>query len=170
MTHREPVVLEIHLADPAATATLGRLVAGALEPGTTVLLEGPLGAGKTALARAIIRARQAAAGETPEEVPSPSYTLVQTYRAGAEEIWHADLYRLSGAGDLEEIGLDAAPECALRLIEWPDRLPAGADAGAVRIALVPEGAGRRARITIPARQTALADALRHSTCAEGAHG
>ena len=170
MTNRDTVVLEIPLADPAATDALGRTIAAVLMPGTTVLLEGQLGAGKTALARAIIRARQTAAGEKAEEVPSPSYTLVQTYRAGADEIWHADLYRLSGAGDLEEIGLDAAPEGALRLIEWPDRLPPDAMRGALRIALVPEGTGRRARIEIPAHHAALAAALRHPLRPDPAHG
>ncbi len=108
----------IHLADEAATARLGALLAAHLGAGDALLLSGPLGAGKSALARAVLRAWL---GDPAREVPSPSYTLVNTHAAGAREAWHADLYRLSGPEEAAELGLeDRGP--ALLLVEWPDRL------------------------------------------------
>ena len=112
------------LSSPAATAALAARLAPALRAGDLLLLEGPIGAGKTHFARALIGALQAAAGQTPEEVPSPSYTLVQDYAAGGLEIWHADLYRLGDASELPELGLEAAMGRALVLVEWPERLGA----------------------------------------------
>ncbi|MEM9199132.1 MAG: tRNA (adenosine(37)-N6)-threonylcarbamoyltransferase complex ATPase subunit type 1 TsaE [Pseudomonadota bacterium] len=118
----------VSLPDMQATAGFGAALAPLLGAGDTVLLEGPLGAGKTALARAIIQARLAADGAkdgstdgASEEVPSPSFTLVQVYGA-APEIWHCDLYRLHSAQEVEELGLADAFDRALVLIEWPDRL------------------------------------------------
>ncbi len=99
--------------------TLGRRLATILLPGDTVLLRGPIGAGKSHLARAIIQARL----EHEEDIPSPTFTLVQTYRADDAEIWHTDLYRLGDSSELVELGLDDAMEQAIVLIEWPDRLP-----------------------------------------------
>jgi tRNA threonylcarbamoyladenosine biosynthesis protein TsaE len=128
----------VPLPDEGATAALGRALAPRLRAGDAVLLEGGLGAGKTHLARALIQALL----PVPEEVPSPSFTLVQTYDAPDFEIWHADLYRLSGGADLAELGFEAAAD-ALCLIEWPDRL-AVPPPGALRLRLVPEGEGRRA--------------------------
>ena len=110
------------LPDAGATAALAERLAPHLGAGDTLLLQGELGAGKTHFARALIRARQRTAGIAPEEVPSPSFTLVQTYDAGGLEIWHADLYRLHAPDELIELGLDAAFDQALCLIEWPDRL------------------------------------------------
>ena len=109
------------LDDPDATAALADRLAPALRPGDALLLEGPIGAGKTHLARALIGALQRAAGEVAEEVPSPSFTLIQTYRAGPLEIRHVDLYRLSDPGEVVELGLDDGAG-VLSLIEWPDRL------------------------------------------------
>ncbi len=110
------------LADPAATEALAARLAPHLQAGDVLLLEGPIGAGKTHFARALIGALQRAAGQPAEEVPSPSYTLVQAYAAGDLEIWHADLYRLSNAEEVAELGLEAAFATALCLVEWPDRL------------------------------------------------
>ena len=90
--------------------------------GDTLLLQGPIGAGKTHLARALIQARQSAAGRAAEDVPSPSFTLVQTYEAGETEIWHADLFRLGNAAEADELGLTDAFDAAICLIEWPERL------------------------------------------------
>jgi len=115
-------VARLLLPDPAATAAFAEWLAPRLGAGDTVLLHGPLGSGKTHFARALIRARQRTAGQTPEEVPSPSFTLVQTYAAGPLEIWHADLYRLHDAGEVVELGLSEAFGAALCLVEWPDRL------------------------------------------------
>jgi tRNA threonylcarbamoyladenosine biosynthesis protein TsaE len=108
------------LPDPAATERVAALLAPRLAPGDTLLLSGPIGAGKTHFARALIRARLGRA----EEVPSPTYTLVQTYGEGADEIWHADLYRLSGPEEVVELGLEEAFGSAICLVEWPDRLGA----------------------------------------------
>ena len=90
-------------------------------PGDTVLLQGPIGAGKTDFARQLIQARQSELGAF-EEVPSPTYTLVQTYHAGDTEIWHVDLFRLANMDELFELGIEAAFDDAICLIEWPERL------------------------------------------------
>ncbi len=105
-------------ADADLTACLARVMAAILKPGDTVALEGPVGAGKTHFARAFIRARQGAAAE---DVPSPTFTLVQTYADPmGSEIWHADLYRLTHPDELIELGLDEAMRDSVVLIEWPD--------------------------------------------------
>ena len=105
-------------ADADLTACLGRVMAAVLKPGDTVALQGPVGAGKTHFARAFIRARQ---GDLAEDVPSPTFTLVQTYADPlGTEIWHADLYRLTHPDELAELGLDDAMRDSIVLIEWPD--------------------------------------------------
>lgn len=107
-------------ADEDLTAALARMLAATTRPGQTILLDGPVGAGKTHFARAFIRARQ---GDAAEDVPSPTFTLVQTYDdPQGTEIWHADLYRLTDPSELAELGLDEALTDAICLIEWPDRL------------------------------------------------
>lgn len=131
-------------ADETLTAGLARALAPLLRPGDTLLLDGPVGAGKTHFARALIRARQ---GEAAEDVPSPTFTLVQTYAdAEGTELWHADLYRLADPSELAELGLDEAMGTAITLIEWPDRLDRPPE-GALRVALAPAGPDRR-RITL----------------------
>ena len=142
----EPARREMFLLGPEATDALGAALAGALAPGDTVLLAGPIGAGKSHLARAVIQSRFRSGGETPPEVPSPTYTLVQPYPAPGGEIVHADLYRLGDTSELEELGLAEAFGAALCLVEWPDRLGEAAPPEALRIDLSPEGAGRRARL------------------------
>lgn len=107
------------LPTPESTADLAIALAPRLGLGDTLLLSGDLGAGKSHFARALIRARL---GDPAAEVPSPTFTLVQTYDAGDVEVWHADLYRLSGPEEVEEIGLADAFETAICLVEWPDRL------------------------------------------------
>ncbi|MEJ6390206.1 tRNA (adenosine(37)-N6)-threonylcarbamoyltransferase complex ATPase subunit type 1 TsaE [Gymnodinialimonas ulvae] len=113
-----PVLARAALADEAATDALAHRLARALEPGDTLLLSGALGAGKTHIARAVIRAWT---DQPDEPVPSPTFTLVQTYATARAEIWHADLYRLSDPQELAELGLDDVFGTALCLIEWPDR-------------------------------------------------
>ncbi|MEO0915222.1 MAG: tRNA (adenosine(37)-N6)-threonylcarbamoyltransferase complex ATPase subunit type 1 TsaE, partial [Pseudomonadota bacterium] len=112
--------LTLSLPSDQATTALGIRLAQALHPGDTLLLEGPVGAGKSLLARAIIQARQSAHGPI-EDVPSPSFTLVQTYTAGPDTLIHADLYRLAGGADIVELGLDEAAQTAILLVEWPER-------------------------------------------------
>ncbi|MBL3594788.1 tRNA (adenosine(37)-N6)-threonylcarbamoyltransferase complex ATPase subunit type 1 TsaE [Rhodovulum sulfidophilum] len=129
--------LSLALASEAQTRALAERLAARLGAGDTLLLDGPIGAGKTAFARALIQAAQARAGRDPEDVPSPTFTLVQTYEAGPLEIWHADLYRLGHPQEVMELGLDEAFETALCLIEWPDRLGDLAPPGALRLTLAP---------------------------------
>jgi tRNA threonylcarbamoyladenosine biosynthesis protein TsaE len=122
------------LSDPGATDALALALARGLNPGDTLLLQGRLGAGKSHLARALIRALIGPGGEGAE-VPSPSFTLVQVYDTPAGEVWHADLYRLSDPQEIVELGLDAAMEDAICLIEWPDRIAPDWPAAAVCLRL-----------------------------------
>lgn len=136
-----PLVLD--LPDPEATETLGRTLAMLARPGDVVLLEGPIGAGKSCLARAFIRARLG----REEEVPSPTFTLVQVYDAEGVELWHADLYRLTHPDEVWELGLDDAFTAAICLVEWPDRLGAHLPPDALRVRLEAAGEGRRAELS-----------------------
>jgi tRNA threonylcarbamoyl adenosine modification protein YjeE len=128
------------LPDDLATAALGERLAAALRPGDLVLLQGDLGAGKTALARAVVRALL---GDPMLEVPSPSFALVQPYEGNGRVILHADLYRLADAREIDELGLFDVPEATV-LVEWPERAPALFDRAdlVVRLAVPPGGAGR----------------------------
>ncbi len=152
-----PARLPLHLADEAATARFGAALAACLGPGDTVLLSGPLGAGKSALARAVIAAlignREAEnGGEIETEIPSPSYTLVNVYETPRGQVWHADLYRLGGeAEEIEELGLPEAMSegTALVLVEWPERLGGALPARRLAIALsAPERGGRDAAVRL----------------------
>lgn len=102
-----------------------------LRPGDVLLLEGDIGAGKTYLARSLIQSLQT----VPEDVPSPTFTLVQTYETGIGEIWHSDLYRIGTTDEIEELGLTDALLTGVCLIEWPDRLGTLAPPNALTIAL-----------------------------------
>jgi len=106
---------------PGTTDALARRLAEATEPGDTLLLSGELGAGKSHFARAFIR-HALGPGLAETDIPSPSFTLVQTYETETGEIWHADLYRLGGPEESLELGLDEAMVTARCLIEWPERL------------------------------------------------
>ena len=106
---------------PEATEILARLLADTTVAGDCLLLSGDLGAGKSHFARAFIRHAMGPEGATLD-IPSPTFTLVQTYDTGLDEIWHADLYRLSGSDEVPELGLDEAMETARCIIEWPERL------------------------------------------------
>ncbi len=116
-----------------ATETLGARIAALLRPGDAVLLEGPLGAGKSALARALLRALL---GDPTLTVPSPTFTLVQSYDAPIGPVAHFDLWRLDGAGpgSVMELGWDEAREGVV-LVEWPDRLGALWPPDALRVTL-----------------------------------
>ena len=110
----------LDLTAEADTVALGREIAGALAAGDTVTLSGPLGAGKSVLARAIIRKFC-----PREDVPSPTFTLVQTYETQNFLISHADLYRVGAMSELRELGLDDALERGVLVVEWPDRMGGG---------------------------------------------
>ena len=103
----------------AETEWLAQRLAPHAASGDIIGLCGPLGSGKTAFARAFIRARL---GRPAEEVPSPTFTLVQLYEHEAGTIWHFDLYRLDGPEDAYELGIEDAFSGAISLIEWPKRL------------------------------------------------
>ena len=113
-----PESLTLALADEAATAAFARRLAQQARKGDLYALFGDLGAGKTSFARAFINALP---GEA-EEVPSPTFTLVQTYRRGTLEVWHVDLYRLGGPEESLELGLEEGFGQAITLMEWPERL------------------------------------------------
>lgn len=134
----------IHLPDEAATEDLGRRLAGALKPGDLVLLQGGLGAGKTALARAIIRTLME---DAALEVPSPSFALVQPYASPRGPVLHADLYRLSSEREMDELGLFDRAD-AIVLVEWPEHAPSLAARATLSVALaIPKGGkGRDAEI------------------------
>jgi len=108
----------VQLADEQATRRLMVDIACALEPGDLITLSGDLGAGKTTFARALIRHL---ADDDTIEVPSPTFTLMQSYELPRFGLVHADLYRLSGPGELAELGFDDLPDGAVTLLEWPDR-------------------------------------------------
>jgi len=108
----------VALADEQATRRLMVDIAALIEPGDLITLSGDLGAGKTTFARALIRHL---AGNESIEVPSPTFTLMQAYELPRFPLVHADLYRISGPGELAELGLEDLPESAVTLLEWPDR-------------------------------------------------
>lgn len=133
----EPVHPPLSLPSPQATTALARTLAPALHAGDVLLLDGPIGAGKTHFARALIQALLSA----PEDVPSPTFTLVQTYDGQGFEIWHADLYRLGHPDEAIELGLEEAFEHALCLIEWPERLGSFCPQGALLLRFAHPEAG-----------------------------
>ncbi|MDQ1081531.1 tRNA threonylcarbamoyladenosine biosynthesis protein TsaE [Pseudoroseomonas cervicalis] len=137
--------LHLTLPDLAATEALAARAAALARPGDALLLEGPLGAGKSAFCRAFLRA---AAGDPGLEVPSPSFTLVQGYELPQGPAAHYDLYRLSGPDELEELGWEEARE-GIVLVEWPDRLGWLTPEDALRITLRPdaEGEARQASLS-----------------------
>jgi tRNA threonylcarbamoyl adenosine modification protein YjeE len=120
------------LPNEAATADLMADLALLIGPGDVITLSGDLGAGKTAAARALIRYL---AADDELEVPSPTFTLAQSYELPAFQLVHADLYRINAALELEEIGLSPLPEGTLVLIEWPERAPEAVPADRIDIAL-----------------------------------
>jgi tRNA threonylcarbamoyl adenosine modification protein YjeE len=137
----QPIIID--LPDEAATVTLAEDIAARLMPGDIVALSGDLGAGKTTLARAIIRAL---ADDSTLEVPSPTFTLVQSYATPRMAVAHFDLYRLS-PDDLDEIGFDDAALTGAVLVEWPERAGDRLPGQRLDVALAVAGSGRRASVT-----------------------
>jgi len=135
------------LPDEAATEALGSGLASILHPGDVVALSGDLGAGKTTLARGILKALG-----LEEEAPSPSFAIVQPYDVPEVRlpVWHVDLYRLEEASDAEELGLEEARDYAVLLIEWPERLGSALWSDALRLRLeIAEGGARRLTADVP---------------------
>lgn len=130
------------LPDEAATAALAQRLAGALDDGLVVYLHGDLGAGKTSFARALLSVLGVG-----ERIKSPTYSLVESYRAQGRPAWHLDLYRIADPGELEWLGLDALSDPqALVLVEWPERGAGALPAADLVVHLEYAGLGRRARM------------------------
>lgn len=134
---------QVTLVDAAGTEALGARLGAVLGRGDVVCLRGGLGAGKTTLARGAIGVWTG----SPEEVPSPTYTLVQTYAGAGGELWHVDLYRLKAPSEALELGLEDAFVAAACLIEWPELLGPYLPPDRLDIALEPLDGGRRATLT-----------------------
>ena len=134
--------LLLRLPDPAATQALGARLAASLDAPAVVYLRGDLGAGKSALARAMLLALGA-----PGPIKSPTYTLVERHRLAHGEAAHLDLYRIAHAAELEFLGLqDALPELQLVLVEWPERGAGALPPADLLIDLAVDGEGRQARL------------------------
>ena len=132
------------LADEQETAELGARIAKALRPGDVVTLTGPLGVGKTALARGIL----AALGHEGD-VPSPSFAIVQPYDELEPPVWHVDLFRIEDAGELDELGLESAADGVL-VVEWPEKAGSRAWPQALGLSLeFDEGGARRLTAKVP---------------------
>lgn len=136
------------LPDEAATERLGTALAGRLRPRDVVALVGGLGAGKTTLARAILRA---ASGEPALVVPSPTFTLVEVYDTPRGAFWHFDLYRLETAEQVFELGWEEARADGIALVEWAERLGPLLPHERLTVTLSIEGDGRRAILEGEAR-------------------
>jgi len=139
------------LADAAATEAFGAALAPLVRAGDVVTLQGPLGAGKTSVARGLLAALGLAG-----EAPSPSFAIVQPYAPPETRlpVLHVDLYRIDDPAELEELGLDEALADSLLVIEWPEHAPGRwPDALALHLAIEPDGA-RRLTAQVPAAWTA----------------
>ena len=132
------------LEDEEATARIGALLAARVRAGDVIALSGPLGVGKTALARGLL----AALGHQGE-VPSPSFAIVQPYEEIDPPVWHVDLYRIENASELDELGLDSAADAVL-LVEWPERVGDNAWPDALQLSLdFAESGARRLTAKVP---------------------
>lgn len=149
-TVSNPSAVALFLPDADATDQLGAWFALRAKAGDCFLLSGQIGAGKSHFSRALIRARLG----RMEDVPSPTFTLVQTYDADVE-IWHADLYRLTHPNEAAELGLEDAFSTAICLIEWPDRLGRYAPDPAISLEFSLSGEGRL--VTVSGDTTLIAD-------------
>ncbi|WP_299203390.1 tRNA (adenosine(37)-N6)-threonylcarbamoyltransferase complex ATPase subunit type 1 TsaE [uncultured Tateyamaria sp.] len=137
-----PATLTFHWPSEEETTRAGAALGPLLRAGDVVLLEGDVGAGKTHFARALIQSVLL----EPEDVPSPTFTLVQVYDTRNGALWHTDLYRVSADTEIDELGLLDAFEDAICLVEWPDRLGPLTPATALTITIQPASEGRTATL------------------------
>ncbi|MBI3444923.1 MAG: tRNA (adenosine(37)-N6)-threonylcarbamoyltransferase complex ATPase subunit type 1 TsaE [Magnetospirillum sp.] len=139
------LVISFDLPTEADTVALGRRLASLLRPGDVLALSGNLGTGKSTLARALIRTLTA----EDEEVPSPTFTLVQVYELDQGQVWHFDLYRLERPDDALELDIEEAFAEGISLIEWPEKLGVYLPRRRLDILLQPDeaGTGRHATLT-----------------------
>ncbi|KIC49771.1 tRNA (adenosine(37)-N6)-threonylcarbamoyltransferase complex ATPase subunit type 1 TsaE [Tateyamaria sp. ANG-S1] len=135
--------LILHWLTEDDTARAARAIGEDLRPGDVLLLEGDVGAGKTHFARALIKSVLLQV----EDVPSPTFTLVQIYDTKHGPLWHTDLYRISSDTEIDELGLFDAFETAICLVEWPDRLGTMMPADALNIHIDAQGDARSARLS-----------------------
>ncbi|MEM6311840.1 MAG: tRNA (adenosine(37)-N6)-threonylcarbamoyltransferase complex ATPase subunit type 1 TsaE [Pseudomonadota bacterium] len=143
------------LKSPDDTTEFAHRFAACLKAGDTILFSGGIGAGKTHFARAVIQSLLL----EPEDVPSPTFTLVQTYDTSLGPLWHADLYRLTGSGDVFELGLIDAFGKEICLIEWPDRLGEDWPDAALDIALQMTATEGERHVRMTSNNTAWEDRL-----------
>jgi tRNA threonylcarbamoyl adenosine modification protein YjeE len=154
-------IVKLDLQDLAATERLGQFLSQGLAAGDVIALYGPLGAGKSALARALIN--RLCPYET--DIPSPTFTLVQTYdMPDGTPLWHLDLYRIESPDDAIELGIEDALLDAACLIEWPERLETLLPDSCLSIQINPVSASldsqmRQVQISAPARWSTRIDAL-----------
>jgi len=134
------VTITTHSQDE--TADVGRRLASSLQPGSVLLLIGDLGAGKTALVRGLAEGL----GVQPEDVSSPTFTLIQEYRGGRLPLLHVDLYRLNDSREIDELGLDELGQEGVLAIEWAEKLPRSV-AGSIEIRIA-HGDGDDRQISI----------------------
>ena len=144
-----PYKVHLELKDEDATADLAQKIASCAKIGDVIYLRGTLGMGKSSFARAFIRSQSDVKNL---EVPSPTFTLVQTYMDLKVPVWHFDLYRLECPEEIDEIGIDEALSSAVSLIEWPERLGSLSFANTLSITLEPgiEPDGRFAHLSADA--------------------
>ena len=141
------IELSFELGTEAETNSFGARLATALRQGDVVCLEGPLGAGKSTLARGLIHALSGA-----NDIPSPTFTLVETYAVDGCELWHFDLYRLEKQSDVWELGFEDALDSGISLIEWPGKIDGILPTEALRLSIdVQPDARRRLRLIGPDR-------------------
>ncbi len=168
----QPVTLaKLTFESPEATTEFAVSLSRILAAGDVLLLSGPIGAGKTHFVRSAIQFLLATEGKS-EDVPSPSYTLVQTFDLQEMEIWHADLYRLGDASEFDELGLSEAFETALCFVEWPENVAIDWPDTALHLAVSLEEHPDHRKFVITGKRSRWDDRIRETlnSCSGRSHG